>query len=732
MSEQIDKTAAVKDPSGSSRPSVLLGVAHLTALWALAFLQPMLSLLGGSPEFFVARANSTGQIILYALVLAFGPPLIALVIELIANRISPRLRWVIHLVLMGLVGAALALSLAKRYLDWPAALLIGFSILIAIAGVYAYDRWRFPKTFMDILTPAPLVILAVFFFLSPTSRLITPNQNPEAEQIEVGNPARVVMVIFDEFPLAALMEDEKSIDASRYPNLAALAGQSTWYRNTSASGAYTPVAVPSILTGRHAEIDDLPIASEHPRSIFTLLGGSYGLEVNELITKVCPDSLCPAREEDLGYDTSTDALFSDLFVVSQHLLLPNSMRRNLPDISKAFGGFGDDYQQTELSIEEETEKPQRTARGGARDLGRVFAGGDLEQTEVAVARFNRNLGTERRERLDMIHLLKPHYPWKHIPDGQRYTNVSDEWSGLLPDDRKWLAPQRVVDIALQRGLLEVGFTDTLFGLIKASLEKRGLWDDSLVVVTADHGAAFSSRVDRRKATGQNLGWVASVPLFIKSPGQDEAEVVDRHTCASDILPEVAKRLEIDYPWEVQDCPADTVNVRNPPTGTLEAPVSEMVDQRDAVIRRIQALFTTGTGWGPVYRSGPRKELIGRPVTDFGRLPAKADQFASPEKRNAPKNFDPEGPALIGLLQRGKARGVPANRVIAIAVDDRIQGVGWTFRDRLRAGVGYSILLPPDALKRGFNKVDVYLLGRGGKTLQKLYSGAGPIEDASGA
>lgn len=731
MSEQIDKTIAGKETPGSSRPSVLLGVAHLTALWALAFLQPMLSLLGGSPEFFVARANSTGQIILYALVLAFGPPLVALLVELVANRISPRLRWGIHLVLMGLVGTALVLTFAKRYLDWPAAVLIGFSILAAAAGVYAYDRWRFPKTFMDILTPAPLVILAVFFFISPTSRLITPDQNPEAEQIEVGNPARVVMVIFDEFPLAAIMEDEDSIDASRYPNFAALAGQSTWYKNASAAGAYTPVAVPSILTGRQVEIDDLPIASDHPRSLFTLLGGSYELRVNELITKVCPDSLCPAREEDLGYDTGTDALFSDLFVVSQHLLLPNSIRKNLPDISKAFGGFGDDYQETELTVEEETETPRRTARGGARDLGRVFAGGDLEQTEVAVARFNRDLGSEKRERLDMIHLLKPHYPWKHIPDGQRYTNVSDEWSGLLPDDRQWRAPQKVVDIALQRGLLEVGFTDTLFGLIKASLEERGLWDDSLVVVTADHGAGFTSRVDRRKATSRNLGWVASVPLFIKSPGQEEADVVDRHACASDILPEIAKRLEIDYPWEIQDCPARTVKVRNPPTGTLEAPVDAMVDQRDKVIGRIDDLFTTGTGWGPVYRSGPRKELIGRSVAGFQRLPSKPDQFASPEKRNAVKQFNPDGPALIGLLQRGMARGIEENQVIAIAVDDRIQGVGWTFRDRLRPGVGYSVLLSPDALKRGFNKVDVYLVGRGGRALQKLYSGAGPIEGASG-
>jgi len=158
----------------------------------------------------------------------------------------------------------------------------------------------------------------------------------------------------------------------------------------------------------------------------------------------------------------------------------------------------------------------------------------------------------------------------------------------------------------------------------------------------------------------------------------------------------------------------------------------MVKQRSDLLQQIQGLFTTGTGWGPVYRSGPRKELIGRSVSSFRRLPAKADQYASPERRNLVKDFDPNAPALIGLLQRGMARGVGANRVIAIAVDDRVQGVGWTFRDQLRPGVGYSILLPPSALKRGFNKVDVYLVGEGGNGLQKLYSGAAAAEVRNGS
>ena len=37
---------------------------------------------------------------------------------------------------------------------------------------------------------------------------------------------------------------------------------------------------------------------------------------------------------------------------------------------------------------------------------------------------------------------------------------------------------------------EVAWTDTLLGRLRAGLEARQLWDDALVVVTADHGEAL--------------------------------------------------------------------------------------------------------------------------------------------------------------------------------------------------------------------------------------------------
>ena len=683
----------------------------------------MLSLLGGSPEFFVARDNSPGQIILYVAALTFGPAIVVLAVEALLERIDRNLRWAVHLVLMALVGGLLVLSIVKRYLDLPAAVVIGLSMLAGAAGAVAYSRFRFPRTFMDLLTPAPIVLVVIFFFFSPASNIVLPKAEPEAVEAKITNPAPVVILVFDEFPLATLMKGEDSIDESRYPNFTALASESNWYRNASAAGAFTPVALPAILTGKNASVDRLPIAAEYPESIFTLLGGRYDLNIHEMVTQICPKSICPEGRKNLGYESGTGALFSDLFVVSQHLLLPSSMRDDLPDISKAFGGFGDDGkpEPEELETERNPIADKRGERGGARDLGRLIRGAEQTTNEERISAFIDGLEGDSRSRLDFLHVTKPHYPWKNLPNGRRYTRMA-EWSSLLPGDRKWLGTQREVDIATQRGLLEVGYTDTLLGQIRSALEKRGIWDDAMVVVTADHGAGFNAGVERRRATRNNLGWVASIPLFIKSPGQSEPRVIERHACANQILPMVASTLGIEYPWEVVDCPSDRVAVLNSPSGVATAPVGVMVAQRNREIRGIERQFGSGNGWGPVYRSGPRKELIGRSVRSFELLPATDEQFAVPELPRALADYDPDGEYLRGLLQRGRARGVDKYEVVAIAVNGKIESVGWTFDDRDRGGLGYSILLDPKVPKRGYNRLDVYLVEDGGKSLRPLFQG----------
>lgn len=734
-----------RDDARFRRPSLLLGGAHLAALWALAFAEPMLGLLGENPEFFVARGNTTSQIILYALVLTLVPPLIGLALEALARLVSRDFQWGLHLGLMGLLGTCFALQLIKRFIEGPAGLLIVISIGLAVAGVWLYSRWRFPQTFMDLLSVAPVIILILFFGFSSTSRLVLPREQPDPVDVEITKPAPVVMIVFDEFPTGSLMTPDGEVDGSRYPAFAELASRSTWYRNATAAGAYTPLAVPSIFSGLAPDHDKLPIATDYPHSIFTLLGKTYDLRVMEGATRICPEELCPPDEQ-MAESDSTSELFSDLFVVSRYLLLPDSMTRNLPDISNTFSNFTDsdevdtDAESEVTGDESETgvtgptgptgttgeKKPVRTGQGAARRLGRMFAlessVDEFERVEV----FGDRLQPGQVETLDLIHIEKPHYPWRHIPDGQRFTNLTAEWSGLLPNDGPWMAPPKVVDIAMQRHLLEVGYTDTLLARMIARMKQTGLWDDALVVVVADHGAAFQSKVPRRTAVPENMGEIASVPLFIKAPGQETPEVNDERTCATDILPAIAGELGIDYPWKKAKCDPEKVTVLNSPIGEASISHTEMLEQRRKhLLERIQRVFGTGRGWGPVYRFGPHRDLIGKEVKDLQTEPLQRWR-ALPDERNAVKNYDPSAPTLRGLLQRGLTKRFGKDRVLAVAVNDRIEAVGWTFKDGAGRGPGYSILLPPGALRAGFNKLDIYLVEDDGTRLVKAYDGSTPL------
>ncbi|HZJ29174.1 MAG TPA: hypothetical protein VFD37_04190, partial [Solirubrobacterales bacterium] len=319
------------------RPSPLLAAAHLAALWALAFAQPLLELLGRNTVFFVARGTAATEIIAFALLLCVAPLLIFWAVGALLRRLAPAVGWGVHLALFALLAVCLALQLLGELAQRPAGLLIAAAAGLGLALTLLYARRRFFRSLMDVLTPAPAVVLVLFLVLGPTAQLAFPAEEPGAIEARVERPAPVVIVILDELPAGSLLDRAGRIDATRYPALAGLARESTWYRNATTVGAFTSIAVPAILTGRVPADGELPIAAEQPESLFTLLGDTYGMNVREDATKLCPDRLCPEAEADRTISSGLGPLFADVAIVSQHLLLPEALREGLPDISETFG-----------------------------------------------------------------------------------------------------------------------------------------------------------------------------------------------------------------------------------------------------------------------------------------------------------------------------------------------------------------------------------------------------------
>ena len=677
------------------RPSLLVGAGHLAALWALAFAQPLFDLLGRNPDFFIARGNTRVEIVVFALTFTLAPPLAMLLVEAAVIRVSWRLRWAIHLLLVGLLGAALVLQALKHLAAGPAGLLIAAALVAGALIAAIYSRTAFLRSMLDVLIPAPIVVLAVFLLFSGASKLVFPESQAKAASLAIPSRAPVVMVVFDEFPEGSMMTRRGTIDSSRFPAFAELARHSTWYRGATTVAGFTSRAVPTVLTGALPDEDELPTSSDQPHSIFTLLGSTYRMHVMEEATQICPAQLCGDEGRGDSPTSGLGSLFSDLRVVSEHLLLPDGIRRHLPAVDATFGDFAN----------EATELPPRLrfAHGNGEQLAAVLNRQETDNEITRVARFEEGIDGRPRV-LHLIHVNKPHYPWIHFPNGRTYSNLSSDFKGVLADDSTWEGPPSLTDLALQRHLLESGFTDRLLGEVIERMKRVGIWDRALLVVTADHGGAVIAHQPRRNPTPANLGQVAPVPLLVKAPGQRTGRILDRHVCTSDEVPIIARLLGIHYPWARTPCPPGEVTVANSPSGEASLGFEAVQRARDAYIDRIARLFGNNTGWGPVLRFRPHQALIGKPVATLPRLPAGAEEATIDEAQRL-QDVDPLSPASLVSLVRGRIEGGEPGEALAAAANGRIAAVGRSF-ESLGENT-YSMLVPPRFFHAGANRVEIY-------------------------
>ena len=198
---------------------------HLAALWACAFVQPLFDVLGREAQFFVARGTRA------------------------AGRIRPALGEGLQVVLVGLLVAAILLPPIAQLLGGSALALV--PALLAGAGASVlYARAAPARTFLTVLSPAPLLFLVLFLVATPVSDLVLPSGGSEAIAGARTSRIPVVMVVFDELPATSLMDARDRVDARRYPAFASLARESTWYRDATTVAGRTTEAVPALLTGR--------------------------------------------------------------------------------------------------------------------------------------------------------------------------------------------------------------------------------------------------------------------------------------------------------------------------------------------------------------------------------------------------------------------------------------------------------------------------------------------------
>jgi hypothetical protein len=251
----------------------------------------------------------------------------------------------------------------------------------------------------------------------------------------------------------------------------------------------------------------------------------------------------------------------------------------------------------------------------------------------------------------------------------------------------------------------------------AKLKSIGAWDDSLVVVTADHGAAFTGGQPFRGVTAVNYPQIVWTPLFVKTPGQPAGAIDDRFARSIDILPTVADVLGVRLPWKVDGrslrgspAPDGTRHVLEWSYNALEPPKGSIFVGVDGPSGFAKVLTANpwAVGGDPslaLFRIGPYGGLVGTPLA---RLPHESTNVSG--RVDDPATYDhvvPDATEAPWIWVTGELDAPVAGRAVAITVDGVVAGMSQAVR--ATNGSRFWAVLAPQLFRRGHNDLGVALV-----------------------
>ncbi len=640
-----------------------------------------------SPEFFVARNSTAAHVVSLTCIVGLVVPALLFGVARTAGKIRTGAGTLVQDAILTLLVVAMVMTWLNRVDGLGAGPGILLAIVVGLAFAVGHRRAIPVQLFVTALSPAIIVVPSWFLLQDGVRDALVPTAEPFAT-VEFGEAPPIVFVVFDEFPLNSLLDENYEIDADRYPNFSALAARSHWFRNTTTVSAETMWAVPALVSGVYPfERGAVPTRRYYPNNLFTLLTERYETTVFGRFLQLCPASTC-AHDPALPEETA-GRLVADSAVVLAHILLPEPLSRHLPTIVGDWVGF---------------------ARG-------FDVNANAYQRDAEFERFLATIEKGRDAHLYFLHTLLPHMPFEYVPSGRRY-RAPDPQGRQVQGKRLFEGTDPgFVDSLYQRHLLQVGFVDRLLGRLIDRLREQDVYDDALIVITSDHGTSHLQGLPRRVLTDGNASDIALVPLFVKLPAQQAGVVSDRNAQTIDILPTIADVLSIELPFRVDGQsllagagpgPGTRSFVqRNLHDVTVET-LGDVSSQSRASVRRKIATFGTHSNMR-LYGIGPSARLLGTQVSAVAETPRSGVTLASSNFQTFGQvvRSAPELPLYVtGVIDPGQDAPVPLaialNGVVVATTDSYRQEGAWVF----------AAMLPEDGLRDGPNDVRLFAIEQG--------------------
>jgi hypothetical protein len=684
-----------------SKPSVIwTQLLHVYGAISFAISQPIYNLLGAEPIFFVARGQQPIDLVALVVFLSIILPAIIFLPIYFLHKVQKKLSSIFLGIILYSLIALFALQISKILPIHNTLTIIFVSISISLIVVSAYFRLNLIKKIFTAFAIAGFVFPILYLTQEKNWSYIF-DQRGYKEQPEISfahTPPPIIFIVFDEFHLVSLLNEEKQIDQSLFPNFRRLADTSHWFRNATSVATGTQQSLTAILTGnRPTDFTTPPLAKYFPRSIFTLLDQKYDFEVWEAVGDFCPEDVC-LKKRTMPFVSRVENMLLDLGAVYLHLIIPDKLVKRLPVVTQSWSNFN----QKEVSFEANSKNKDSLY---SQRLGQF---NDFVSSISAVD----------QPKLNYIHINFPHVPYEHLQSGVRYQGG---WNvpGMNYMTSVWENDEDRLVRGYQRFLLQAMAADKLLGDAFMKLDEQGLFHDALIVVTADHGVSFAQGRNRRHQPPLvNFDEaIMPVPLFIKEPKQSEGILSDRNVEIIDILPTIVDiiGLSTDWTFDGQSALDTKMPERNQKSIAYKGEDGDLVlystnSVNESKYKQLEwklSYFGSNQGSKAIFNIGPYSKLIGSQVPDINR--GKTSNFTYFAKNpNLFANIDQTSGFLPAHIE-GQIVVHNTNQKeqdFAIAINDTIHATQLVKFDDDNSGT-ISVIIPEFAFINGKNSVKLY-------------------------
>lgn len=659
---------------------------HIWALFVLSVAQPLFNLLSRGAEFFIVRNSHPVDVIFMVLLLSIVIPLALCFVVWMIAKFNTRYQLVCYFSILTILLTLFVLPSLKRSLHFSGELILLIAIFLAVGVTEGIRRFSLINTFLTFLAPAILIVPILFFSDSGITKIIKPDRGL-FEPVRIESKTPIVFIVFDEFPLISLMDYDQKIDPVRYPNFARLSQNSIWFRNATTSAAETGYSLTAIITSYYPRPGLLPTVVDYPRNLFTLLAGSYDLNIIENGTNFFPGTVKNKTETSSFYNRVKSLMF-DLSAIYLQIVLPDDLSESFPRVSQTWGSFWNQGRLTNTQKVDQLGEPSR-----------IFDA------------FLNSINRSQKPALYFHHVELPHVPWKYLPSGKEYEYRYFGYFGVdgLTRKERWVDDDWVIARGYQRHLLQVGYVDLLLGRLIERLKQTELYDRCLLIVTADHGASFYPGQPRRHVTNTTYQDILPVPLFVKLPNQKSGNTNDDNVETIDLLPTIVDVLDIPVKWKFE---GTSLFSQNKPKRKSIYSGSEilrfepqLVKKYDSVKRKLD-LFGSGTTGDRLYKNGPFAGMIDRPLEEIALQSSNTTGIVL----NDPEMYERVDMKsnVLPVFISGRTTSKTADPLyLGIAVNGILRAVTRTFR--VSDGEGFAALVPETSFHSGKNDVKIVLM-----------------------